>query len=261
MTPHVLVVAGSDSSGGAGLARDVETLSALGQRSCLAVTAVTVQTHEDVERIEYISPDLIAAQMGAAFAANQIAAVKVGMLGRAAAIEAVASILARNRHVPVVLDPVLASTSGRALLEEDAVDAMRRDLMPVCRLVTPNLLELAALTGSVLASNDEAACQQGKQLSGAVGTAVLVKGGHAQGRQAADLLVPPDGPAIRFVSTRLKCSMRGTGCMLSTAVAAFLALGASLEESVRGAKQYVFDKFARAEAQGEAAHHSQRCVR
>lgn len=128
MTAHVLVVAGSDSSGGAGLARDVETLSALGPRSCLAVTAVTVQTHEDVERIEYISPDLIAAQMGAAFAANQIAAVKVGMLGRAAAIEAVASILARNRHVPVVLDPVLASTSGRALLEEDAVDAMRRDL-------------------------------------------------------------------------------------------------------------------------------------
>lgn len=100
-----------------------------------------------------------------------------------------------------------------------------------------------------MASNEEAACQQGKQLSGAVGTAVLVKGGHAQGRQAADLLLPPDGPAIRFVSTRLKCSMRGKGCMLSTAVAAFLALGASLEESVLGAKQYDFDKFARAEAQ------------
>ncbi|TGT94585.1 hydroxymethylpyrimidine/phosphomethylpyrimidine kinase, partial [bacterium M00.F.Ca.ET.163.01.1.1] len=107
----------------------------------------------------------------------------------------------------------------------------------------------AALTRSVLALDEEAACRQGKQLSSTVGTTVLVKGGHARGPQAVDLLLPPDGPAVRFEAARLKHRMRGTGCMLSTAVATFLALGASLEESVRGAKQYVFERFVREGAQ------------
>jgi len=244
MTPHVLIVAGSDSSGGAGIARDIETVAAFGLRSCLAVTAVTVQTHAAVEHIEHMPPQLIAAQMRATFAANPVAAVKIGMLGTAAAIEAVGSILADNRQVPVILDPVLASTSGRLLLEEDAIGTLHRDLMPVCRLVTPNLVELATLTQSILASDEEAAWQQGKQLSNTVGTTVLVKGGHAQGSQAVDLLLPPDGPAIRFESARLHHGMRGTGCMLSSAIAASLALGASLEDSVRSAKQYVFDAIA-----------------
>lgn len=123
MTPHVLIIAGSDSSGGAGIARDVETVSAFGLRSCLAITAVTVQTYATVERIEPMPPELVAAQMRAAFAANPVAAVKIGMLGTAAAIEAVGAVLASNRQVPVVLDPVLASTSGRVLLEDDAIDA------------------------------------------------------------------------------------------------------------------------------------------
>ncbi|RVD57662.1 hydroxymethylpyrimidine/phosphomethylpyrimidine kinase [Mesorhizobium sp. M2D.F.Ca.ET.185.01.1.1] len=249
MTPHVLIVAGSDSSGGAGIARDIETVSAFGLRSCLAVTAVTAQTHATVEHIEQMPPQLIAAQMRAAFAANPVAAVKIGMLGTAAAIQAVGSVLADDRQMPVVLDPVLASTSGRLLLAVDAIDALCRDLMPACRLVTPNLVELAALTRSVLALDEEAACRQGKQLSSTVGTTVLVKGGHARGPQAVDLLLPPDGPAVRFEAARLKHRMRGTGCMLSTAVATFLALGASLEESVRGAKQYVFERFVREGAQ------------
>jgi len=241
MIPHVLIVAGSDSSGGAGIARDIETVSAFGLRSCLAVTAVTVQTHTAVEHVEQMPPELIAAQMHAAFAANQVAAVKIGVLGTAAAIRAASSVLAGNRQVPVALDPVLASTSGRALLEEDAIDALRRDLIPACHLVTPNLLELAALTGSVLALDQEAACQQGKQLSNTARTAVLVKGGHAQGSQAVDLLIPSDGPATRFGSARLRHGVRGTGCMLSSAIAASLALSISLEDSVRRAKRYVFD--------------------
>ncbi|RWH67354.1 hydroxymethylpyrimidine/phosphomethylpyrimidine kinase [Mesorhizobium sp.] len=241
MTPHVLIVAGSDSSGGAGIARDIETVSAFGLRSCLAVTAVTVQTHTAVERVEQMPPELIAAQMHAAFAANQVAAVKIGVLGTAAAIRTASSVLARNRQVPVVLDPVLASSSGGALLEEDAIDALRRDLIPACHLVTPNLLELAALTGSALALDEEAACQQGKQLSNTARTAVLVKGGHAQGSQAVDLLIPSDGPATRFGLARLQHGVRGTGCMLSSAIAASLALSISLEDSVRRAKRYVFE--------------------
>lgn len=245
MTPHVLIVAGSDSSGGAGIARDIETVSAFGLRGCLAVTAVTVQTHAAVERIDQMPPELIAAQMRAAFAANPIAAVKIGMLGTASAIEAVGSVLAANRQVPVVLDPVLVATSGRVLLEDDALDALRRNLMPVCRLVTPNLLELATLTGSDPAADEENAWLQGEELSSTTGTGVLVKGGHAQGAYAVDVLLQPNRPAIRFEAPRLDRRMRGTGCMLSSAIAAFLALGASPEDSVRNAKQYVFDIIAR----------------
>ena len=245
MTPHVLIVAGSDSSGGAGIARDVETVSAFGLRSCLAVTAVTVQTHAAVERIEQMPPELIAAQMHAAFTANTVAAVKIGMLGTAAAIQAVGSVLASNRQVPVVLDPVLASTSGRILLADDAINALHRDLMPVSRVVTPNLIELARLNGSDLAPDEERARLQGEELSAAVRTAVLVKGGHAQDSQSIDILVQPNRSAVRFEAPRLAEGMRGTGCMLSSAVAASLALGASLEASVRSAKQYVFNALAR----------------
>jgi hydroxymethylpyrimidine/phosphomethylpyrimidine kinase len=241
MTPHVLIVAGSDSSGGAGIARDVETVSAFGLRSCLAITAVAVQTHAAVQRIEQMPAALIAAQMRAAFAANTVAAVKIGMLGTKAAIEAVGSLLADYSRVPVVLDPVLASTSGRVLLEDDAIEALHRDLMPVCRVVTPNLIELARLNGSDLAPDEERARLQGEELSAAVRTAVLVKGGHAQDSRSIDILVQPNCSAVRFEAPRLAKGMRGTGCMLSSAIAASLALGASLEDSARSAKHYVFD--------------------
>lgn len=241
MTPYVLIIAGSDSSGGAGIARDIETISAFGLRSCLTVTAVTVQTHTAVDRVEQMPPDHIAAQMRAAIAANSVAAVKIGMLGTAAAIEAVCSVLAANRKVPVVLDPVLASTSGRLLLEEDAIGTLHRDLMPMCHLVTPNLIELATLTGSVLAADEESACRQGEELSKALDTAVLVKGGHGKAKQSVDVLMQPNRPPVRFEAPRLHRGMRGTGCMLSSAIAASVALGASLEDSVRNAKQFVFD--------------------
>ncbi|RWD26479.1 MAG: hydroxymethylpyrimidine/phosphomethylpyrimidine kinase [Mesorhizobium sp.] len=245
MTPHVLIVAGSDSSGGAGIARDVVTVSAFGLRSCLAITAVTVQTHDTVEQIEHMPPELVAAQMRTAFAANQVAAVKIGMLGTAAAIEAVGSVLASSPKVPVVLDPVLVSTSGRLLLEENAIDVLRRDLMPVCRLVTPNLIELATLTGSALAPDEERARLQGEKLSKTLGTAVLVKGGHGRGSKSVDFLLQPDCPAIQFEAPRLRQGMRGTGCMLSSAITASLALGISLEESVGAGKQFIFDALAR----------------
>ncbi|TIO73392.1 hydroxymethylpyrimidine/phosphomethylpyrimidine kinase [Mesorhizobium sp.] len=244
MTAHVLIIAGSDSSGGAGIARDIETISVFGQRSCLAVTAVTVQTHAAVEHVELVPSELVAAQMRAAFAAAPVAAVKIGMLGTAATIEAIGAVLANNSQVPVVVDPVLTSTSGRVLLADDAIDVLRRDLMPICRLVTPNLVELAGLTGSASASDEEGACRQAEALARTVGTAVLVKGGHAQGSRCVDVLLQPNQPALRFEAPRLLREMRGTGCMLSSAVAASLALGASLEASVSRAKQYVFDALA-----------------
>ena len=238
-------MAGADSSGGAGIARDVETITTLGLKSCAAVTAVTVQTHSSVGRIEPMPPGLVAEQMRAALAANRVKAVKIGMLGTSTAIAEVVSVLAGCEDKPVVLDPVLVSSSGRPLLAEEAIAALLRDLMPLCRLVTPNLMELAALTGSTMAASEATACRQGEELSRKVRTSVLVKGGHALGSDAVDVLLQPNRPALRFAAPRLSREMRGTGCMLSSAVAAYLALGESLEASVRMAKQYVFDALSR----------------
>ncbi|RWC27458.1 MAG: hydroxymethylpyrimidine/phosphomethylpyrimidine kinase [Mesorhizobium sp.] len=244
MTRHVLIVAGSDSSGGAGVTRDVETIAALGLKSCVAVTAVTAQTHQSVEWIEYVPPGLVAAQMRAALAANSVSAIKIGMLGTTGVIAEAAAVLRDHPDIPVVLDPVLAASSGGTLIMEDAIAALRSHLMPLCRIVTPNLPELAVLTGSATPPDEACACRKGEELSRTVRTAVLVKGGHARGSEAVDLLVQPDRPALRFEAPRLPRKMRGTGCMLSSAIAASLALGASLEESVRNAKKFVFNTLA-----------------
>lgn len=242
---HVLVVAGSDSSGGAGIARDVETIAVFGLRACLAVTAVTVQTHDAVERVEQMPPDLIAAQMRAAFAANAIAAVKIGMLGSVDAVTAVASVLASRLPLPVVLDPVLASTSGRALLPMAAVEILKRRLMPLCTLVTPNLPELALLSGKPAAASEAGIIDQAGSLFESGVHALLVKGGHGEGNRSVDLLLRAGSKPSRFEAPRLDVSMRGTGCMLASAIAAGLALGDDLETAIGKAKSHVFEKLER----------------
>ena len=237
----MLVVGGSDSSGGAGLARDIETVSSVGLRSCLAVTAVTVQTHDAVSDILHLQPGLVADQMRAALQANKVAAIKIGMLATAPIAVAVAAVLRENPSIPAVLDPVMASTSGRALLAADAVALMKRDLMPLCRLVTPNLLELALLVGAEPATDEDGLLRQGRELLAATGVqALLIKGGHAKGDRSTDILLVPDREPVRFDTPRLAVSMRGTGCMLASAIAAHLAKARSLEDSVRDGKQLVF---------------------
>jgi hydroxymethylpyrimidine/phosphomethylpyrimidine kinase len=240
--PHVLVVGGSDSSGGAGIARDIETTSSIGVRTCLAVTAVTVQTHQAVTAIHPLQFGLVADQMRAALQANKVAAIKIGMLATAEIIVAVATVLRENPHVPAVLDPVLASTSGRALLEAGAIAVMKRNLMPLCFLVTPNVMELALLAGSELAVDEDGAVLQGQQLLNAGAQALLIKGGHASGPRSTDILLRPDQQPIRFDTPRLAASMRGTGCMLASAIAAHLAKASPLEDSVRKGKLFVFEK-------------------
>ncbi|TIT24000.1 MAG: hydroxymethylpyrimidine/phosphomethylpyrimidine kinase [Mesorhizobium sp.] len=240
---HVLVVGGSDSSGGAGIARDIETIASIGVRTCLAVTALTVQTHDAVMEILHSPPSLVADQMRAALQANEVAAIKIGMLGTAEIIAAVAAVLRENRQVPAVLDPVLASTSGRALLEAGAIAVMKRDLMPLCCLVTPNLPELALLIGSELAVDENGALQQGQRLLAAGPQAVLIKGGHASGPQSTDILLRSDHQPIHVDLPRLATSMRGTGCMLASAIAAHLAKAKPLEDSVREGKRLVFATF------------------
>lgn len=241
--PHLLVIAGTDSSGGAGIARDIETVAAFGVRTCLAVTAVTAQTHDAVRSVEFIPAELVVEQILTALAANRVTAIKIGMLGTARTIEAVTSVLRLHPEIPVVLDPVLASSSGRSLLEIDAIGYLKADLMPFCTLVTPNLIELALLCDTETATNDEALAKQAQRLVADGAQAVLVKGGHAEGGQSTDILFRPDQPPIRFDAIRLQGGMRGTGCMLASAIAAGLAQNTSLEECVRRAKQYVFKKY------------------
>lgn len=239
--PHVLVVGGSDSSGGAGIARDIETISSIGVRTCLAVAALTVQTHEAVMEIHPSQPDLVADQMRAALQANTVAAIKIGMLATAEIIVAVAAVLRENPQVPAILDPVLASTSGRALLEADAIAVMKRSLMPLCRLVTPNLIELALLVGSELAMDEDSAVWQGQELLNAGAQAILIKGGHALGPRSTDILLRSDHEPVRFDTPRLATSMRGTGCMLASAIAAHMAKASPLEDGVREGKLFVFE--------------------
>jgi len=238
----VLVVGGSDSSGGAGMARDIETIAALGGRTCVAVTAVTVQTHHAVRQVETLDADLVAAQMRAALEANPVASIKIGMLATAAIVSAVASVLRDHPHLPVVIDPVLVSSSGGILLAGDAVESLKYDLLPLCNLVTPNLPELAVLIGALrpAQTDDEAIAQARLLLFGH--NAVLVKGGHAAGVQSTDLLVHADGTVVRFEAPRLSAGMRGTGCMLASAIATHLASSRTLAESVGLAKDHVFGK-------------------
>lgn len=242
---HVLVVAGSDSSGGAGLARDIETLAVFGLRACVAVTAVTVQTNDEVRAIEVMRAELVAAQMRGAFDSNRIAAVKIGMLGAKEIVKAVALVLEDHPSIPVVLDPVLAASSGRALVDDDAVTALKRSVLPLCGIVTPNLPELAMLAGGRRAEEEAEILRQGGMLLGIGAPAVLAKGGHGSGEKSADLLLRPGLLPLRFEAPRLNTGMRGTGCMLSSALAANLALGASLEDGVRRAKEHVFGQLCR----------------
>ncbi|MEO4042585.1 hydroxymethylpyrimidine/phosphomethylpyrimidine kinase [Hoeflea sp. CAU 1731] len=246
MKPYVLVVGGTDSSGGAGVSRDTTTLAAFGVAACPAITAVTVQTHHGVRHIEAMPGDLILQQMAAAAEANPIRAVKIGLLGHAEAIRAVVSFLAANREMPAVLDPVLVSSSGGRLTDEAAIVNLRDCLMPLCTLVTPNLAELACLLEEPEAKSASAAEHQGRALLRQGCRAVLVKGGHAGGDAATDVLFRHDSEPVRFSAPRLDGSLRGTGCMLASAIAAGLASGESLENSIRSAKAYVFDRIAEA---------------
>lgn len=237
--PHVLVVAGSDSSGGAGIVRDIETLAAFGVKASVAVTAVTVQTHHGVQHIDAVPAERVAQQMRAALTANQVDAIKVGMLATAATIEAVASVLSDHPAIPAVLDPVLASTSGGTLLAPDA-KAPLHQLFRQCTVITPNLPELsqlAAFDGTRPAAN---AVDQAQHLIIAGATAVFVKGGHGDGLESVDMLVQTGCAVQHFAAPRLAVSMRGTGCMLGSAIAARLASGDDLARAVAEAKAFVY---------------------
>lgn len=239
MTPIVLSIAGSDSSGGAGIQADLKTFSACGVYGATVVTALTAQNTRGVQAIHAVPPDFVEAQIESVCSDLHIGAIKIGMLSNAAIIAAVSDALARHGARHVVLDPVMVATSGDLLLEPDAVAALRTHLLPKARLITPNLPEAAQLLGVPVAHDERAMQMQAERLLGFGPDAVVIKGGHGHGRESVDLLVSRDG-VQRFSAPRIATrNTHGTGCTLSAAIAAGLAKGLALPDSVAMAKSYL----------------------
>jgi hydroxymethylpyrimidine/phosphomethylpyrimidine kinase len=248
-----LTIAGSDPSGGAGIQADLKTFAAFGVYGASAITAITVQSTKGVEAVAPLSADLVTAQIEAVAADLAIHATKVGMLGNAAIVEAVAAAIAELDLPLVVVDPVLVSSSGERLLDADGVQALCLELLPRARLVTPNLPEAEALSGRRIASADDAR-EAARRIHGMGAAAVVITGGHArwddQGSgstpQVADLLF--DGREFHeFRVARVDSQQtHGTGCTFASAVAAALALGQELPDAVARAQQYVAGAIAHA---------------
>ncbi len=233
--PRILVIAGSDSSGGAGIQADIKTVTMLGGYAMTAVTALTAQNTRGVRAIVPSSPDFVREQIAACIEDIGVDAVKIGMLGGAGIAEVVAAALG-PLDVPVVFDPVMVASSGAALADEATIAAFDR-LMTLATLTTPNLPELAALTGMPLDTTEQIA-DAGRILLDRHGCAVLAKGGHGAGDRLRDILVTQER-AASFEEERIDTRhTHGTGCTLSSAVASLLGHGQSLEHSVRLARRF-----------------------
>ena len=239
MTAIALTIAGSDSSGGAGIQADLRTFAALGVYGASAITALTAQNTQGVVAVLVDQPDFVARQIRVVARDLDIRAVKIGMLATSEIIEAVAEQLKALEGVPIVLDPVMVAASGDVLLDEDAIDTLRTVLLPRSTLITPNLPEAAKLLDLSEAKEEGEMRAQVAALRQLGAQAVLIKGGHAEGPEAVDLLVDGEGE-LRMAAPRVATeNTHGTGCTLSSAIAAELAKGASLRDAVTRAKAYV----------------------
>jgi len=239
MTAIALTIAGSDSSGGAGVQADLKTFSALGVYGASVITALTAQNTQGVTAIHDVPTDFITAQIDAVFSDLAVGAVKIGMLSQAPTIEAVAQGLRRHNAKNIVLDPVMVATSGDRLLAGDAVGALRKLLFPQALVATPNLPEAAALLDHAPARSEAEMEAQARALLDFGAQYVLIKGGHGEGAESVDLLV--DATSVtRFAGMRVATkNTHGSGCTLSSAVAAGIAKGHDLKTAVRDAKTYV----------------------
>jgi len=235
--PRLLTIAGSDSGGGAGIQADLKTFAAHGAYGMSVVTAVTAQNTLGVTAVEVLPVPIVRAQLDAVLGDLGVDGIKIGMLASAAIVDAVADGLVAARGVPIVLDPVMVAKGGASLLADDAVEALRERLLPLATLVTPNLPEAERLVGRRIATEAHrvAACAA----LGAAGCAVLLKGGHGDGDEIVDLLWH-EGEVHRFTQARQHTrATHGTGCTLSSAIAARLARGEPLPAAVGGALDYV----------------------
>ncbi|ACM30309.1 bifunctional hydroxymethylpyrimidine kinase/phosphomethylpyrimidine kinase [Rhizobium rhizogenes] len=239
MIRNVLSIAGSDPSGGAGIQADLKAFSARGVYGMAALTALTAQNTQGVSGVHPVPPQFVADQTEAIFADVRVDAIKIGMIANAAIAEAVADALAPHRDIPIVLDPVMIAKGGAALLAADAVDVLTRRLLPLATLLTPNLPEAAALLHEPVAENRETMARQAQALAKLGPLAVLIKGGHLDSDESPDVLASPEG-LIWFEASRVPTkNTHGTGCTLSSALAAEIAKGATLAEAVATAKHYL----------------------
>ncbi len=244
MKRPVLLIGGVDSSGGAGIARDLLAVHDAGQTARIAVTAVTAQTDRRVRAVEPVSPDVLAAQIETALE-DGIGAIKIGVLCNAALIRVVAAHLP---DVPIVLDPVLCSSSGHLLLEPEGVQALIELLLPRATVLTPNLPELAALKSALQMDQASERIDVVEALLGRGCHGVLLKGGHDQHSDVAtDVLYRTGYPVMSFCSPRYPVDLRGTGCQLASSIASALADGKRLPEAVTAARCSLEDRFRRAQ--------------
>jgi hydroxymethylpyrimidine/phosphomethylpyrimidine kinase len=237
--PIALTIAGSDSSGGAGIQADLKTFAAFGVYGASVITALTAQNTQGVSAIHQVPADFVTAQIDTVFGDLDVRAVKIGMVSQRSVIDAIAAGLERWSPKRVVLDPVMVATSGDRLLMPDAIDALVTKLIPRADIITPNLPEAAALLGEPIAASETEIESQGKRLLALGCGSVLIKGGHGQGAESIDYFITGDGvialPAPRIATK----NTHGTGCSLSSAIAAGIAKGDDLETAVRHGKVWI----------------------
>lgn len=235
--PTTLIIAGSDSCGGAGIQADLKTCAALGVYAATAITAVTAQNTQGVRAVQPIETNIVRQQIEAVLEDFTIDSIKIGMLCNADIANTVADVLT-SCHIPIILDPVMVSTSGCTLLERSAIDVIVKRLFPIAEIITPNINEAGLLTSTNIHDSSQIALAAQHLLDMGC-NAVLMKGGHLPGAMATDYLITPDREEIfstPFIDTR---NTHGTGCTLSSAIAAYRASGYPLAEAVKHAKEFL----------------------
>lgn len=236
--PRILTIAGSDSSGGAGIQADIKTITMLGGYAMSAITTVTAQNSVGVQAIAPMAGSVVASQIASCVDDIGVDAVKIGMLHDADVIAHVAEAL-EHVDAPIVIDPVMIATSGAALIDPQAIGLLREKMFPLASLITPNLPELAHLLERNLTDTAQM-IEAAEQLVQQTGTAVLAKGGHTEDARIIDLLHEPHGRTVQFDHARIDTPhTHGTGCTLSSAIATLLGHGQSLEHAVKLGRQFV----------------------
>ncbi|MBE6250063.1 MAG: bifunctional hydroxymethylpyrimidine kinase/phosphomethylpyrimidine kinase [Bacteroidales bacterium] len=237
---RVLTIAGSDSGGGAGIQADIKTISAMGCYAASAITAVTVQNTIGVQAVHPVPPDILGAQIDSVLSDIGADAIKTGMLHSAEVVEVVASKIEQYGIRNVVVDPVMVSTSGHRLIEESAIEVIKKRLLPLSRVVTPNVPEAEVLIGGKIAGESDFE-EVAKELSETYGTSVLLKAGHLTGETLTDYFYNIEDQSLTLLPSKrvLTKNTHGTGCTLSSAFAAALARGESLTQAAQSAKNYI----------------------
>ena len=237
---RVLTIAGSDSSGGAGIQADIKTITALGGYAATAITALTAQSTESVHQIKAMEPEFVIAQAQAVLSDIGADCIKLGMLANSDIIDAVVALIAKNKTIPLIIDPVMVATSGDLLLEKESLNILTSRLFPKALLITPNIPE-AELLAHVLISGESGMIKAAERIIEKSNCqAVLVKGGHLRGENITDILVTKNGDIERYHSPRIETtSTHGTGCTLASAIATRIALGETLQQAMVIARDYV----------------------